>query len=380
MSSSTVLGKRKAADDSSTRRSRKRLSAAELYNPTMVTIVVSQAAVVGKDENAPSEEFVVPRGLIRSHSKYFESAFRKQWSESRSKTLQIDDVSPMIFRIFVAWLFYQEIFYDEERIEPDNTAPCTSGQQSNSTAQGLFAEGRATSHQKTSANTITSSSDTDAGTDGNDEQVEKEPLPVRCHIDPYDPYDAMTWPWIDLFELYVFSEKYDTRGLRIKVFDLIQLRMARNAMLYESRWLPDPDDITYLIDNMPQNSKLLQLLSRYYQAQSARAVERRFPKLCRMPSSFLAQCYLQSMRFMQAKHCPTCQARQRHTHDRAHTWEDTVPAQAIGPCVCHEHGDDLEEAAECQERWKVRMQALKDEVAQKADTVATSQEIITIVP
>ncbi|WPB02580.1 uncharacterized protein RHO25_007216 [Cercospora beticola] len=346
----------------------------------MVTIVVSQAGVVGKDENALSEEFVVPRGLIRSHSKYFESAFRKQWTESRSKTLQVDDVSPMIFRIFVAWLFYQEIFYDEERVEPDNTAPCTSGQQSNSTALEPATGRRTTSHQEASADATTASGSDMLLDSDYDEQVAKAPLSARCHIDPYDPYDAMTWPWIDLFELYVFSEKYDTRGLRIKVFDLIQLRMARNAMLYESRWLPDPDDITYLVDNMPQNSKLLQLLSRYYQAQSARAVERRFPKLCRMPSSFLAQCYLQSMRFMQAKHCPTCQARQRHTHDRAHTWEDTVPAQAIGPCVCHEHGDDLEEAAECQERWKVRMQALKDEVAQKADTVATSQEIITIVP
>lgn len=179
----------------------------ELYNPTMVTIVVSQAGVVGRDENAPSEEFVVPRGLIRSHSKYFESAFRKQWTESRSKTLQVDDVSPMTFRIFVAWLFYQEIFYDEDRVEPDDTASCTSGQQSNSTALEPATRRRTTSHQEASANATTASGSDMLVDSDYDERVAKKSLSVRCHIDPYDPYDAMTWPWIDLFELYVFSEK-----------------------------------------------------------------------------------------------------------------------------------------------------------------------------
>ena len=93
----------------------------ELYNPTMVTIIVSEDAVQESGETAaPAEEFNLPRALICSHSQYFESAFRRQWEESKSRRLTIDDLSPQIFRIFVAWLFYQEIFYDGERVEPEN--------------------------------------------------------------------------------------------------------------------------------------------------------------------------------------------------------------------------------------------------------------------
>ena len=86
----------------------------------MVTIVVSEVAVQEDGETAaPAEEFNLPRALICSHSQYFESAFRRQWEESKSRRLTIDDLSPQIFRIFVAWLFYQEIFYDGERVEPE---------------------------------------------------------------------------------------------------------------------------------------------------------------------------------------------------------------------------------------------------------------------
>ncbi|KAF2210355.1 hypothetical protein CERZMDRAFT_118192 [Cercospora zeae-maydis SCOH1-5] len=386
--SSTVLGKRKAPHVSPTT-PRKRFSAAELYNPTMVTIVVSEAGVMGNYEDAASEEFVLQRGLICSHSKYFESAFHKQWSESQSKRLQIDDVSPKIFRIFVAWLFYQQIFYDQDRVEPDAIAPNASEQLGTSTSEQLntstrhraLSEGCTTSasssYRAACASTTTSLELRDRNSDVQAAKRSLQP-PALSHIDPYDPQNALTWPWTDLFELYVFAEKYDTRGLRIKVFDLIQLRLVRNAMLYESRWLPDPDDVTYLVENLPSNSRLVMLLSRYYQVQSARPVERRLAKLGRLPSSFLALCYLHSMRFMQAKHCPTCQARQHHTHDRAHTWEDTLPPHAINSCLHHEHGDDQEERAECLERWSVKIQALRDELSQKAQTVAASQEIVVV--
>ncbi|KAM3420618.1 hypothetical protein BST61_g3879 [Cercospora zeina] len=386
--SSTVLGKRKAPDVALPR-PRKRFSAAELYNPTMVTIVVSEAGVLGNNEEAPSEEFILQRGLICSRSKYFESAFHEQWSESQSKRVQIDDVSPKIFRIFVAWLFYQEIFYDEDRVEPDATAPNTSNQSNTSTSDQLSTgtthgvcpedctASASSSYRAACVSANTSLEVRDRTGDMQAAKRSSQPSTLS-HIDPYDPQDPLTWPWTDLFELYVFAEKYDTRGLRIKVFDLVQLRLVRNAMLYESRWLPDPDDITYLVENLPSNAKLVMLLSRYYQVQSARPVERRLAKLGRLPSSFLALCYLHSMRFMQAKHCLTCQARQHHTHDRAHTWEDTLPPHAINTCLHHEHGDDQEERVECLERWTVKTQALRDELSQKAEIVAASQDLITV--
>lgn len=143
---------------------RKRFSAAELYNPTMVTTIVSKAAIAEAGEQAPEEEFAVQRALICTHSKYFEGAFRRQWAESKSRRVQIDDLDPKYFRMFMGWLFYQEIFYDPNRIELNPDGPNT----------------------------------------GN----ERDGEPVCGGVEKQSVHDKpLRWEWMDLFSLYIFAEK-----------------------------------------------------------------------------------------------------------------------------------------------------------------------------
>ena len=169
----------------------------ELYNPTMVTIVVSESGVVEPGRKvAPAEEFTLPRALICSHSRYFESAFQRQWTESKSRRLEIDDLSPQIFRVFVAWLFYQEIFYDGERVEPETTA-CEEQQTDQHVSQGSVRQSRAES-------TADSKSKGKANTSKHDIARRKKRHSFVAEADSHDP---VTWAWTDLFELYVFAEK-----------------------------------------------------------------------------------------------------------------------------------------------------------------------------
>lgn len=159
----------------------------------MVTIHVSDSAIIETGQEPQVEEFIVQRALITSHSKYFESAFRKEWSGGQFKTLEIDDVGPWVFRVFMGWLFYQEIFYDDQRAEPEPLAGDEQqgglGQSSGELTSGIPAH-------LARPNRISC-----------DQQVSTEPqAPEVCGTDE-DDHDPLTWSWTALFELYVFAEK-----------------------------------------------------------------------------------------------------------------------------------------------------------------------------
>jgi hypothetical protein len=205
--------KRKNIDSTSNGRPQKR-DCSELFNPTMVTIVVSQAAVSVSHLPVPTEEFTIPRGLICHHSRYFEGAFQQQWSESEARRLELDDVSPRVFRVFVTWLYFQKVFREETHMESATEVVRRDNADSHdeTTLPGIALVASRSHQQDDPEHGISTGSDEPQYTVFDDGILDDdgEILPFReanhtgADVDADDP---MTWMWIDLFELYVFAEK-----------------------------------------------------------------------------------------------------------------------------------------------------------------------------
>ena len=208
--------KRKNIDNTLNGRPQKR-DCSELFNPTMVTIVVSQAAVSDSHVPVPTEEFAIPRGLICHHSKYFESAFERQWIESDARRLELDDVSPRVFRVFVTWLYFQKIFREETRMESAIVVIRRDNADSHdeTTPLGTALVASRSRQQDDPEHGISTGSDEPQYTvfDDGIHDSDGEILPFReaNHTDDdVDAADPNTWTWIDMFELYIFTQKVRT--------------------------------------------------------------------------------------------------------------------------------------------------------------------------
>lgn len=58
----------------------------------------------------PSQPFRVHQDFLCYYSPYFEAVFKGKFAESKSGALDLEDVSPKVFEIFVNWLYTQTVF------------------------------------------------------------------------------------------------------------------------------------------------------------------------------------------------------------------------------------------------------------------------------
>lgn len=372
-----------------------------LFDPTLVTIVTSD-----DDEDGDSDwvqTFNVPLDLISARSPYFKSMFEGGFAESESGKVRLNDVSPWVFRVFVGWLYYQQIFYEPERkrrrifSRPDPTEAADNGTAGDSRTMALCTEQttaspndttkkqgppleagsieaasarpfsektkngskRATSeaakpnsalHQCKarhppggSANMIYQIEDTEAG----DEKSDGE--------DDYDYHDPVTWPWIWLFELYLFADKYSVRDLRIAVFDVIQLKvLQREPRTY---LLASISELTYVVDNLLPSSPLYRSLIDYQTfapfGNTGDDAEEQGSFFEDLPGHFLARSYVAARRRTHAARCSKCRVNGTGEECAAtdHKRFDRMGPKDKGTCFYHEHGADEEERAQCGLRW-----------------------------
>lgn len=91
----------------------KSISVAGLYDPSFVTIEVL-------NESNPSwtQKFTLPLDLLTVRSAYFKGLFEGGFAESQQGYVKLRNVSPWVFRIFVGWLYCQNIFYNVESKQP----------------------------------------------------------------------------------------------------------------------------------------------------------------------------------------------------------------------------------------------------------------------
>lgn len=134
--------------------------------------------LVGPEET----KFVVHQALLCDRSQYFAKALTGSFEESKTGTVKLDDVSPMLFKIVVSWLYCGNVIYtvadDDSNIEDD------------------FA-------------------DLEAAID-------------KCS-GGLDADDAWTWPYQVLAKLYVLADRLDIRELRNSTIDALNTTLQRRG-------------------------------------------------------------------------------------------------------------------------------------------------------
>ncbi|KXT18290.1 hypothetical protein AC579_2868 [Pseudocercospora musae] len=268
--------------------------------------------------------------LICAHSKYFDSLFRKQFAESKSRCSQPPDMEPWVFRCFLSWLYTGVIYYgfDAAVQSPPNrrNEPATNEKESEDNEDG---------YEDLSAN-------------------------------------AMTCPFRDLFELHVFGDEYDAREFRMSVIDSIQAKpLQRSPTQYEFLSIRD---ITYITSHVPSSSGLLRFPADAWQflimLQSYPDADDEDDELTcemqeqmeRFPKVFPALCAKAAVRNALALACVTSGFKSAilrlgaeegppECNWKGHSFEDRLDWTDKDCCVYHEHGADKREEALCQERW-----------------------------
>ncbi|KAH0012092.1 hypothetical protein KCU78_g9828, partial [Aureobasidium melanogenum] len=142
-----------------------------LYNSQMVTILA------GPDQ----EKFVVHQPLLCSKSQYFNKALTGSFEESKTGIVRLEDVSPVLFRIVVTWLYNGKIVY-------------TTSDDNSNIDQDFAGLGYASIPPET---------------------------PARVHK------DTSTWSRHALVGLYLLADRLDIKMLRINTIDALRGAIAR---------------------------------------------------------------------------------------------------------------------------------------------------------
>ncbi|KAK3702033.1 hypothetical protein LTR37_015147 [Vermiconidia calcicola] len=337
----------------------KQLPVSELYNPTMVKIMVSDQTDECEDglAAATAETFVLPRQLICSRSTYFQGVFDGGFSESKSGCLHIKDVPPWVFRVFVGRLYYQAIYLDPKRVERTQFEPGNNDKHEQ--AHGSLIPYASTSSstapqtqhpQATHPSTATLAFHQVAGSQSYPEQTTDTD-------DECDLRDAVTWPLRELFELYVFADGYPTRDFRMQIFEIIQIKMLQERP--REYLLPTPATVACAVERLPPSSPLYRLLvdctALWLDLDTyGNNKQKKADCLEVLPSHFLAQCLVTCKMHSDASGCSICGSNESvlECQSESHSIEDLLAPGQRDPCSYHEHGGDDEERARCSLRWE----------------------------
>ena len=313
-----------------------------------------------------SEEFNLPRALLCTHSEYFRTALDAKWLEGQCRRLELDDVHPKLFRMFVGWLFFQTVFLDEDGVESHELQTGSEGDKSDTNAEAPIAQDNDTVEDNGDEVEVTDAHESLVSPDSNKLLPASTTVRLRCLKEGAraDPMEPLTWHWVDLFELYVFADKYNTRGLRLQVFDIIQLKLmkasGKGTEVMNTPALPCSTAITYITDNLPKDSQMLRMVAREYRTRNPKWAQVNQEWLASLPASFLARLLWINMKLQCAMACKNCMSvykeSTRACNDHCRT--DMVALMDIWPCEFHEHGEDDDEMSACSARWEARIDAL----------------------
>lgn len=380
----------------------------ELYHPAMITIDVYDKP--GDPEAQQKARFVVPRGLLTAHSVYFQKAVaRWPWQEAEKGQVCFDEVQPWVFQVFVGWLYFQRIYHDPDWVEPTKfdkhegvprrsnasletsltwiatvDPPCADEQATvggstlienahdRESVRVADDKGRAHKRRRLDTTNATSVTNMMPVLEGNPlaQSITRprspQPAPPPSSDaapDEEDDSQPITWRWRSLFELFVFADRYDARGMRMAVMDIIQEKLLRrDPHEYD---LPANESVGWVVSHLLSTSTLRRLLVDVwgtwlsYQSpnddKQAQAEE-----LELLPQSFLLECLVASKRFAFAAYCHECSGgRSEDCTSTDHDASDALHFVDRDLCTYHEHGDDEEEKVRCVIRWECKRWKLR---------------------
>ncbi|THX20640.1 hypothetical protein D6D11_10729 [Aureobasidium pullulans] len=156
-----------------------------LCNTRMATIIVG----------SQKKKFGVHQALICDRSQYFNKAFTGSFQEAETGIVELKDVSPVLFQIFVGWLYYDKLIYT------------------------VLDEGSSVA-----------------------EDFENLETSIEIDLDGPDvvDQDPSTWPYHVIIELYMFADRFDIKALRIDTLDVFiesTLKNQRTMLISSYRYI-----------------------------------------------------------------------------------------------------------------------------------------------
>ncbi|KAK6001448.1 hypothetical protein QM012_002779 [Aureobasidium pullulans] len=263
-----------------------------LYDPPMATILV------GPDK----KKFLVHQPLLCNKSQYFTKALTGSFEESRTGIVILEDISPVLFQIFVTWLYHRKMIYTvsdgKSNIKQDFAS--------------LECSMRKPNHWK------------------------------------FDHEDPSTWPSHVLFHLYIFADRLEVKELRIDVLDALNisidnatysLNVSAYVYISSNTTATSPlrrfvvDQLAYDTCHNPASTIFWRALPHDVAIEVLMALGRR------VPSRLCSSCYREGLSW-------------NGVMDHSCQTQDTAPYE-VDLCIYHEHADEEEKKA-CRARRSIK--------------------------
>lgn len=333
-----------------------RIPIQDLLNPTMVTVTVRN------EEEDPTgtetETFKIVRGVICARSGYFKKAFMGRFKEASEESITLNDVSPWVFKVFLTWLYTGLIYMDRE---DGGAQTALSKKRKHDEAMDASTSGpRKTPRTKgetddQDSNTETQPIDEDSPRLINDHKCRCEKCIKNAQFEyakseapeEADSSNPVTWPWMWLFQLYVFADQYDTKRLREQVMNFIQLRCdQKHPRMYP---YPSTKNTAWCADRLATTSSLRRLLVDIWAKRmklcihKEPGVESQAREMELFPQSFIIECFLTTSCVVETIHCAV-----DNCTSPAH---DHEASPSMYRCRFHEHGPGNQESNGCEVLW-----------------------------
>lgn len=208
-----------------------------------------------------AEPFNLHKDLLCECSAYFRKAFNGSFKEAQERCITLSDLDPKTFRVFMDWLYYQELAPPEQ----ESSASTTSREKA-STASEEDESSASEDSEDSDSDTSSSSSSDSSGSNANSTTTYTK------------------WDYDSLLKLYVFGDRYDVPELRRVVVDA-----WKTNILVLKRGIPDWTTITSAYEQLHPESSLCRLLVQMTAYEwKAKAVDDA-KDLYNLPNVFLAE-------------------------------------------------------------------------------------------
>lgn len=254
------------------------------------------------------ETFMVHQALLCSKSGYFTKALTGSFKESQTGTVKLEDVSPVLFKIIVSWLYNGKICYAED----GSNINCD------------FAS-------------LEQADDCYDDDDENDEDEDRETMKAD---------DIATWPYKVLAKLYVLADRLDIGELRNNAIDALNTALERRP--FECLAV---DDCKFVDSNTTLESPLRQFVVDELAYGCLRRPQD-FEFWRALPHDIAVGVLMRVGGKVPKELCSTCYQMGLSRHevvlDDGHPCKNNDKAPfAVDMCIYHDHADD-EEKKECQ--------------------------------
>lgn len=313
------------------------------YNTHMVTIEVG----------IEKEHFVVHQSFLCAKSQYFSKALSGSFQESITRFVRLPDVSPIIFKIFVAWVYHDTLSYvpsDKKTIGEEFESlqitekdlehkPILENEPLNKSNENKESDIEDSDDNMTGPSTPAAMPENSNHDTSSTPASTRESTSLRSH--QFQEEDPTTWGCDVLIRLYVFADR----------FDICQLRTASlDALIDGSGVIWEPIYVRYIYQNTPAKSKLREYTvhSTAYEGNLARTDVLEW-EAC--PQEFLVAVMFINSRRLPADQCRKCYKRALSYWDSKDSMrgefsmKKDLPPYERDRCYYHEHLSEEEREA-----------------------------------